>query len=749
MSSMSRPCAWDQTEVVLKASVEPRDQPLASEWVQAYTAAFPSCFPRLHVLADSIGDDAPMINATFGSIPNSTLHALEYPPQMRAAGLGTTGRRQPLIHRLPAVYYAIQWPFMWADNFTTAAHVMVLDTDTWPMVPLRCHHLFDDDERPRWHTWEWPSSPGWIEHVNAIVPATARSRRDFMTFFPVVIPRDLLAEAREAVARKYGTHFDDAWLRIPNPSYGDLLGKVGLGTRPGALRVVHCPAIGKINQKIPHSLLQDVGSNECIDKVQVVEHLKHPHRDCHTGSCHHLSRSSALNYGRALRQAAALFTVGNAPMPPQLFHYQLANRSAAELQRIGADVLRDDVPGRVCGVRPDGRDEQQQRQASAQLDDQTGAAPSLELLLYDNHHQQGRPPKPTDLLYRSAAALGVPYRVGSLVPATERPWRSGDREEWLLRTLPTMKAEVVVLLDASDAVLYCRTAELLRKWRRIAGSSGGGRERILIGAEVQLWPEDHRVHVKTQGWPRSRRVEYPKPPMGVRPGLLSPTRPPLPGTPFRHINIGLMAGRPTGVLALLRCMVARFPGFPQQCPNERLANGSYQFVSNAPHATRFGLLHGHWGWEQSCFHTYLHEQSLGLLPPECPELALDYGAEVVLNLVKSTPALIMPWRAPQRPRLNETMLPSLGSVRPCVLHANSATKSILPVLWMHWDRLQAGAAGGGPPPVEADLWPKYDAYQQVAPCNQKIPPGGMRKPAVCPDAKTFLKRLTEHERQHP
>ena len=25
MSSMSRPCAWDQTEVVLKASVEPRD----------------------------------------------------------------------------------------------------------------------------------------------------------------------------------------------------------------------------------------------------------------------------------------------------------------------------------------------------------------------------------------------------------------------------------------------------------------------------------------------------------------------------------------------------------------------------------------------------------------------------------------------------------------------------------------------------------------------------------------------------
>ena len=28
-------CAWDQTEIVLKASIEDRDQPLAAGWVQA------------------------------------------------------------------------------------------------------------------------------------------------------------------------------------------------------------------------------------------------------------------------------------------------------------------------------------------------------------------------------------------------------------------------------------------------------------------------------------------------------------------------------------------------------------------------------------------------------------------------------------------------------------------------------------------------------------------------------------------
>lgn len=31
-----------------------------------------------------------------------------------------------------------------------ARHVLVFDTDSPPLLPLRCHLLFDDEERPLW-----------------------------------------------------------------------------------------------------------------------------------------------------------------------------------------------------------------------------------------------------------------------------------------------------------------------------------------------------------------------------------------------------------------------------------------------------------------------------------------------------------------------------------------------------------------------------------------------------------------------
>ena len=51
-------------------------------------------------------------------------------------------------------------------------------------------------------------------------------------------------------------------------------------------------------------------------------------------------------------------------------------------------------------------------------------------------------------------------------------------------------------------------------------------------------------------------------------------------------------------------------------------------------------------------------QTMQLLPPECPELVLDYRAELVLNLVKSARALVLKWHSPGRPHINGTMLPS-------------------------------------------------------------------------------------------
>ena len=654
---MMRPaCEWDQTEIVLKASIEDRDQPLAAEWVQAYLGAM-GCFPRLHVLADSL---TTAVASTFERVPNRTFHVLEYPAPMRAAGVGTPGRKQPLVHGLPASYYSIQWPFMWADNWTRAEHILVLDTDTWPVLPLRCHHLFDTEERPIWHTWQWPKPPAWTAHVNAMLPRSAQSPRDFMTFFPVVIPRKVLPTARATVERAHGVHFDAAWLKIENPSYADIIGKVATSSHPDALRVVHCPALGKINQPIPERLLRDQqGNDSCLNVVPVTEHLKHPQRDCHTGTCHHLSRAAAVQYGRQLRRHATQFAKGRALLPWQLFHYQF-NRSEAELRRIGDRLLAADSPGRVCGARRPTLAEAASPSGAASRS--SHAAPPLELLLYDNRFAgHSKPFKDTDVLYRSATEMGVPFRVGSLVPASVRSWQSGDREEWLLQTLPKLTSRMVVLLDASDALLVCRRAELLQKLRKLLSTDGlvEGRGRVLVGAEQQLWPEDLHVHIprtrrqRYAGEPSTAKRRYPSPPMGSTRRLdqISTPVPPQQGTPFLHINIGLLAGPPSTVLSLLRCMKRRYADFPRQCPNARFVNGSYEFVSDAPHPTRFGTLHGaehaspyvamrlaptaphcspshpsncsrpagrtthhalfpagHWGWEQACFHVYLHEQ---------------------------------------------------------------------------------------------------------------------------------------------
>ena len=636
-------CAWDQTEIVLKASIEDRDQPLAAGWVQAYIGAM-GCFPRLHVLADSLSTT---VARTFEPVPNSTLHVLEYPAPMRAAGVGMPGRQQPLIHGLPASYYSIQWPFMWADNWTRAEHILVLDTDTWPMLPLRCHHLFDTEERPVWHTWQWPKPPAWTAHVNAMLPRSAQSPRDFMTFFPVVIPRKVLPTARATVERAHGVHFDAAWLKVRNPSYADIIGKVATSSHPDALRVVHCPALGEINQPIPERLWRDQqGNNSCLNFVPVTEHLKHPQRDCHTGSCHHLSRAAAVQYGRQLRRHAVQFAKGRAFLPWQLFHYQF-NRSEAELRRIGDWLLEADSPGRVCGARqPALADSASGRPSRRRTSRRSHAAPTpLELLLYDNRFAgRGKPFKDTDVLYRSATELGVPFRVGSLVPASVRGWQSGDREEWLLQTLPKVASQMVVLLDASDALLVCRSAELLQKLRKLLGTDGlvEGRERVVVGAEQQLWPEDLHVHTprtrmpQGDGAPSTAKRRYPSPPMGgTRPldsfSLRRPVPPQL-GTPFLHINIGLLAGPPSTVLSLFQCMKRRYAGFPRQCPNVRFLNGSYEFVSDAPHQTRFGPLHGA---EHVPPHMHLHMRCDALVAPTASRCT---AAVTLATIARTQPA---------------------------------------------------------------------------------------------------------------
>lgn len=258
--------------------------------------------------------------------------------------------------------------------------------------------------------------------------------------------------------------------------------------------------------------------------------------------------------------------------------------------------------------------------------------------------------------------LGVPVLIGSLVPATQRPWRPGDRELWLLRVLPRVKARVVALLDGFDTVLMCGASQLVKVWEQLAGEGS-----ILISTEKQLWPEEGVY----RGKPLSGvNGAYPKPPSS--------------SAETRYINIGALIGTPAAQLALLQCMAVRYASFPYQCPIRDLSNSSYEYVSQAPFRTRrVGMVRGNWGWEQACFHTYLAEQAHGALPRECPHLVLDYRADFTLNFNKIGPKLTWPWGDAQR------MLSPFSKTAPCVLHANGAGKYALPVLHFWWDHVHA------------------------------------------------------------
>ena len=83
-------------------------------------------------------------------MPNLSFHTLRYPVAMDP-------------------FYAIQWPMMWADNFTVARHVLVFDTESPPVLPLRCHLLFGENQRPLWASW--PNLPGlrWVRVSDALL----------------------------------------------------------------------------------------------------------------------------------------------------------------------------------------------------------------------------------------------------------------------------------------------------------------------------------------------------------------------------------------------------------------------------------------------------------------------------------------------------------------------------------------------------------------------------------------------------
>ena len=308
------PCAWSHTEGILKASMMRVEDALLSDWIVGYKRSMP-CEPRLHVISGDLARARP----AFQSVRNVSFHANDFPSDIARA----------------SAYHQMQWHIMWADNFTTAAHLLFWDVDSIPIMPLRCHNYFDASTgRPHWYYWS-ARPKSWLEPIQQmferaaqrgvrfVAPPTSMPRNmDFMTFFPVVIPRAAFSLARRVVvmgslacsAEGTGCTFDQAWTNSTRPSHVDILGKAILLLQPEMVHVISCPKdAARASQE----------ANACVDTYRDVEHVKHPLQTAHTRPRHFLDEREAHKYALEMLAAGEQWQQGGKTvLPPQLFHYR-------------------------------------------------------------------------------------------------------------------------------------------------------------------------------------------------------------------------------------------------------------------------------------------------------------------------------------------------------------------------------------------------------------------------------------------
>ena len=193
---------WDAVEIILKASLRPNEDGLLGAWVRGYRFAM-TCFPRLHVITEerSLRKAA----TAFAGVPNVTFRANELAPAI----LRSTNRSNS--------YFIIQWHIVWADNFTSAPYIMFFDVDATPILPFRCQHFFDDQDRVLLHAWHRPEKDGthWTRPTsNVFLKAQAQHGEvfkrnfttymqdlDFMNFWPIMAPRSILPTLRRLVSQ--------------------------------------------------------------------------------------------------------------------------------------------------------------------------------------------------------------------------------------------------------------------------------------------------------------------------------------------------------------------------------------------------------------------------------------------------------------------------------------------------------------------------------------------------------------------
>ena len=325
-------CMWDSTEFVLKASLLPDEDLLLCDFIDGYLANM-RCFPRLVVIADPLRLERCRLELS--RIPNMTLVANSLPLVVEQAG----------------TFVSMQWTHLWLDNFTTAEQLVVWDVDSMLVLPLACHHLFDSQGLPFWYAWS-AGRKSWLNVDNSLLYAAQRRgeqlsssmsslrKTDWMTFFPIVLPRIALPLARGLILRgANGTYFDKAWANLRRPSHYDIIGKAIMAFKP---EVVHSVACNPSSS----ALWED---HKC-NLVRPAEHLKHPQRGAHLAP-KHLTIPQAHAYAQKLLIRGRTFAAGSGPLPLELFHYSGSAANLSFRTRAEHWWLQDTPRGHMCGQK--------------------------------------------------------------------------------------------------------------------------------------------------------------------------------------------------------------------------------------------------------------------------------------------------------------------------------------------------------------------------------------------------------------
>ena len=354
------PCQWDATECILKASIQDKENSVLAAWARGYRLAF-TCYPRLHVITNS--DVFHRARRWLHGIPNVTYRDNNFSATALAGG----------------TYTIIQWHLLWADNFTSAPHVLFFDVDAVPVMPLRCRHIFDDQERLHLHAWNYVGGPThWVRPDSAVMRLAqergevfprnwtkAMVDLDFMTVWPIVAPRWVLPHIRRLVAWWHNsTDFDRAFNTLKG-SHSDLIGKVAMLLFPDRVSLHLCPQV--FNRSIPnivdevsliegHAPPQRRGSTRadffCRDRLSPVEHVKHPLQGLHTPmlGVRFKPLFQAAVYAHHLINQSLLYQQGAGEFPQELFHYNEQRRHSNHSEHVVKAWLMPDEPGRTCGL---------------------------------------------------------------------------------------------------------------------------------------------------------------------------------------------------------------------------------------------------------------------------------------------------------------------------------------------------------------------------------------------------------------